>query len=246
MTHRGGDPPNEKEWERLARDLAARVEAFAPDWTHGRDRDPGITIAELIGFLGESLLARSEPTRATRARLVDVVTKLGASHALPCRELSPPTRVRYFTGRLLSPADFELEQDYVRGKQRRHNLLLHGTGVVRGLDVTIESGASGGPEVVVAPGLAIAPDGEELLLCDHATRPLNSLMSPSYVTLRLMDRPVALVPTPDGEEASRIDEVVELQVVPDPEPSDLALARLEQADGAWRLDPSFKAPRLDQ
>jgi hypothetical protein len=61
-----------------------------------------------------------------------------------------------------------------------------------------------------------------------------------------VDRPHAPVPTPEGEEASRIEEVVEIQVIPNAEASDLALARLEHVDGAWRLDTSFKTARLDQ
>ena len=240
------DRSNDREWERLARDLAARIEVFAPDWTNHRESDPGTTVAELIAFLAESLLTRSAPTQASRARLRDVVTRLAGSHPLPCREPSQPTRVRYFAGRVLSAADFELEQSYARGKHRRHNLLLHGMGIVTGLDVTMESGAAGESVAVVSPGLAIGPDGEELLVCERATRPLNSIMSPCYVALRLVDRPDAMVPTPDGEEPSRVEEVVEIQVIPDAAPSDLVLAHLQHVGGAWRIDPSFKAARLDQ
>ena len=36
------------------------------------------------------------------------------------------TRVRYFDGQLLSTADFQTEQDYVRGRFRRLHRWLHG------------------------------------------------------------------------------------------------------------------------
>lgn len=54
-------------------------------------------------------------------------------------------RVRYFPGQVLSTADFETEQSYLRAKRRPHNRWLHGWGVVGGLTVSV-----GRSEVVVA------------------------------------------------------------------------------------------------
>ena len=146
----------------------------------------------------------------------------------------------------MSEDDFVLEQEYVRGKQRRHNLLLHGVGIAWGLEVTVEPGQTTGDHVVVSPGLAIGPTGEELLVCEPITSVLGSTGSPSFVTLGLVDRPLAVVPTPDGEAVSRVEEVVVVDILPDPPASHLVLARLKRSGRRWRLDPTFKAPHQDR
>jgi hypothetical protein len=71
----------------------------------------------------------------------------------------PPTRVNYFDGQMLSTADLRAEQDYHRNMRYLHNRLLHGWGVVEGLDVDGD-----GPAVHVGPGLAIDGRGRELVL----------------------------------------------------------------------------------
>lgn len=68
-------------------------------------------------------------------------------------------RPRFFSGRLLTPADLELEQQYVREKLKRHNRTLHGFGIVSGLKVKMNAG-----EIVVEPGLALDCEGNELLI----------------------------------------------------------------------------------
>ena len=74
-------------------------------------------------------------------------------------------RPRYFHGQLLTAQDFADEQDYFREKLRRHNRLLHGWGVVCGLSVTP---AAGRCAVVVSPGYALDPCGDEILLEEEA------------------------------------------------------------------------------
>jgi hypothetical protein len=69
-------------------------------------------------------------------------------------------RVRYFFGRLLGVDDFNQEQEYLRAKGRRHNRMLHGWGVVVGLEVSAI--ASEGTHVSVAPGYALDPCGNEI------------------------------------------------------------------------------------
>ncbi len=68
-------------------------------------------------------------------------------------------RSRFFSGQLLTPEDFEREQQYVREKLKRHNRTLHGFGIVSGLQVKIDSG-----QIVVGPGLALDCEGNELLI----------------------------------------------------------------------------------
>jgi hypothetical protein len=243
---------NDDEYDRLTAEILDRVAVHVPEWTNWRDGDPGVTLVELVGFLGESLLQRRQPSRRAVTRLREVAGRLQAERPAPCSEAAVLVRNRYFDGRLLSVVDLEQEQRYQRDKHRRHNLLLHGVGIVRGLEVTVEQ-ASGGVAVVVTPGVAIGPDGEELLVCERLTEALPSGGSPLYVTLRLDDRPTALIPRmgrqEDGEEgageASRIEEVVELELLAAPGPGQLAVGRVEQEEGgAWRVDETFPPARV--
>ena len=72
-------------------------------------------------------------------------------------------RTRYFTGQLLDEADLTQEQLYFREKARRHNRMLHGWGIVSGLDV--RPGPADG-EVTVEPGYALDRYGDEIVVAD--------------------------------------------------------------------------------
>jgi hypothetical protein len=66
----------------------------------------------------------------------------------------------YYRGQLLLEDDFIAEQEYHTRARHRHNLNVHGWGVVRGLDVT----PSGDSAVSVSPGFAIDAKGREIEL----------------------------------------------------------------------------------
>ena len=70
-------------------------------------------------------------------------------------------RTRYFTGQLLGEADLAQEQLYFREKLRRHNRMLHGWGIVSGLDV--RAGPADG-ELTVEPGYALDRYGDEIVV----------------------------------------------------------------------------------
>ena len=76
------------------------------------------------------------------------------------------TRVRYFFGQLLTQRDLEAEQLFNLRLQRLIQRETFGTGTVRGLKV--QPNLDGGPipptSVFITPGLAMDPDGRELLL----------------------------------------------------------------------------------
>jgi hypothetical protein len=72
-------------------------------------------------------------------------------------------RTRYFTGQLLDEADLTQEQLYFREKVRRHNRMLHGWGIVSGLDV--RPGPADG-ELTVEPGYALDRYGDEIVVAD--------------------------------------------------------------------------------
>ena len=229
------------DWDDLVRDLTARVAVFAPDWTEHNDSDPGVTIVELFAFLTESLLYRQDRSPRARARLREIVEQLERAHASRCPD-GTLVRNRYYTGKLLSAADFEQEQQYLRTKHRRHNRLLHGVGIVSGLDVSVETGQAGEePVVVVSPGLAINEEGEELVLCERATSDMCLGSKVCYVTLRLVERPTNV---DAGGEASRIEEYAEIAVVEDVAPGVLAIARLRRDGDTWQPDASFEPVRV--
>ncbi len=231
----------ERDWDELARDLRARVAVFAPEWTDQAESDPGVTIVELFAFLAESVLDRADGTSRGRARLQEIVEHLGRVHAAPCPDRAL-IRNRFFAGKLLSADDFEEEQHYHRAKHRRHNRLLHGSGIVSGLEVSLEPGQpGGGPVVVVSPGVAIGPDGEELLLCEPATSDLCRGKAVCYVTVGLAERPTDV--DADGQ-ASRIEEAAEIAVLEDVAPGHLVIARIARAGDTWRRDPSFEPLRV--
>ena len=88
---------------------------------------------------------------------------------IPC-ERSIAERPRYFARQLITPDDLNLEQEYFRSKQRWHNRMLHGWGVVCGAQVCMApkstpNGTSFEPwKVLVKPGYLLGPYGDEIII----------------------------------------------------------------------------------
>jgi len=161
-------------------------------------------------------------------------------------------RVRYFTGLLLSAADLQAEQDYVRARLRRANLLARGPGRVEGLEVSVDPGARGGPVVVVAPGVAISPRGEELVVGATARVPVRSTASELHVVLDLREEPVEPVPATTsgdaGMEATRVVELATVRLVPRSlarrlGPDALPIARLVKGPRGWCVQAASTSSR---
>jgi hypothetical protein len=155
-------------------------------------------------------------------------------------------RPRFFQGQLLTAQDFADEQDYFREKLHRHNRLLHGCGVVCGLHVTP---AAEGCAVVVSPGYALDPCGDEIVLEAEVVLPLSRSAGPTpgpsaacpdavwYAAIRYAEVPTAFIPVPgaDVPQPSRIRESHEM----------LALAALPsgyEPGARGRADPSSGCP----
>jgi hypothetical protein len=84
-----------------------------------------------------------------------------------CDDPSGLQRTRFFPRQLVGPEDFTQDQRYFREKHRRHNRMLHGWGVVCGVEVTLAGDADNEPEpytVCVAPGYVLGPYGDEILV----------------------------------------------------------------------------------
>lgn len=69
-------------------------------------------------------------------------------------------RNNYFYGKLLTSRDFEDEQNYMNNKRRLINRVLHGAGIVYGLDVVAVDESS----VVIQSGLALDASGREIVV----------------------------------------------------------------------------------
>ena len=89
-------------------------------------------------------------------------------------------RPHYFTGKLLTADDLALEQRYHIEKRRLLNRVLHGNGVVSGLEV-----APGEQEgtVTVAPGVALDPRGRELVVSQPQLLALPAVAEPVQVAV---------------------------------------------------------------
>ena len=226
-------PVTDDDWDELVRDLAARVAVYAPDWTESSSDDPGITLVELFAFLGESLLGRAERIPGARARLLAELERLERIAVTDCDDATL-VRARFFTGQVLTADDLAQEQDYLRARHRRHNRLLHGSGVVSGVEVSLKGADKGGNAVVVvSPGVAIDPNGEELVLCEPTTVRLPPRATACFVSIRLAER--AASATPDGE-ATRVEESAEVIVRRQVPPGSLLIARLVRERNTWRID----------
>jgi hypothetical protein len=94
-------------------------------------------------------------------------------------------RTRYFHRQLVGPEDLTQDQLYFREKSRRHNRMLHGWGIVCGLDVSCSGpddarsccGTEGGdgPFVYVKPGYAVDCCGNDLVVCEPLKVDLSSV-----------------------------------------------------------------------
>lgn len=172
--------------------------------------------------------------------------------ALPSQAACGVSRVNYFAGQLLSTEDFVTEQNYFRKRLRRLNRLLHGTGIVSGLGVSVASGqVSPGQTVVVKPGSALDPQGEEIEVCNESGMPLPAKGNRLLVQLMFAERPTEPVPAPvsvsaapDSEQQfSRVEETFAVVLAPVAQADAVAIARLTFDRGRWRVDRNFKPPR---
>lgn len=176
--------------------------------------------------------------------------------------LRPLKRVRYLTGMLLSEKDFTDEQQYLREKQRLHNRFLHGSGVVAGLEVSISKDSTDELKVVVTPGLALDPRGNEIVMPVPYEEKIRSENNTTYVSLYYEEHETDQVPAPSGNgethQSSRIEESFKLafeadisvskregcESIPQPreETGGIPLARLKREQGLWKIDTTFQRP----
>ena len=122
-------------------------------------------------------------------------------------------RPRYFFGQVIGVDDLEQEQLYHRDKARRHNRFLHGWGIVRGLEV--RAGAHATRKVTISPGYALDRHGEEIVVSRSVAVDLSGHAAGTtlYVAVRYDERPERPVPTPMGQQYTRIRETSKAEVL---------------------------------
>jgi hypothetical protein len=245
-------PLSAEQWQTLANALAREVTRVA-GWTNHNAHDPGAVVLELLAYALTELTYRTDTLDVNGRALARRVAQLADSLAgLTATGDCPPglQRVNYFTGGLLGAADLTAEQDYIRAKLHRRNRVLHGAGVVTGLHVSLERSGSNA-RVVIAPGLAFSPRGEEVEVSVPASIPLPARGTSLLVLLHYAEqlcRPVpALATDPQAEpEAaySRITETFNATLAPVTDDTAVALAHVTFARGRWTLDRKFKAAKV--
>ena len=86
---------------------------------------------------------------------------------ITCEALPYFRRNNYFLGKLLTAEDFQVEQQYFVNKQRLLNRLIHGTGVVCGLEVILKGpGAMDltDSQIRITEGVALDSCGREIVV----------------------------------------------------------------------------------
>jgi hypothetical protein len=151
-------------------------------------------------------------------------------------------RVNHVTGQLLTAEDLQRDQEYFRARLRRHNRALHGWGVVSGLDVDAVQDNDGTVVVTVAPGYALDPRGDDIVVAEHVSLALPATGAHWFVAARYDERlveplPVAVVGMGDpGVRFGATEETSVVEVLAalpdDPDSPWVPLAELHRAHGA--------------
>ena len=116
-----------------------------------------------------------------------------------CQPLPSLKRNNYFYGKLLTAEDFRTEQEYLINKQRLINRLVHGSGIVCGLEVTRGISES---VIQVSEGFTLDGLGREVVLNNRLAIDLNQKINPKevgrkrdlFVTIRYFETKVDPVP----------------------------------------------------
>lgn len=155
----------------------------------------------------------------------------GPATAGGCGPCSPTRRNRYFSGKPMRIADYELEQAYHIGRRRLVNRAMLGWGVVEGFK--IRDLAHG---VAVGAGVALDPWGRELVACG---------------TTRLCDPDDVVWLTPSGDDSCKFkagDPPQPSVPAKDPkcdDPAQAAGGSKEPAKRLWLLAAHYAERRLD-
>jgi hypothetical protein len=253
-------PLTETQWTDLARNLQVALERVAPEWTDVDMHDPGVAVLEALAYALAALGYRRSTLDERASLLARRVTDLARALATPEPDNSADDceaglqRVNFIQGMVLGVDDFQTAQDCARKRMNRRNRVLYGTGIASGLGVTVQHDTSGSC-VVIAPGLALDPAGNEICLDQPMKCPLSTQGGVRFVLLLYKELLCRRVPSSATEpldatngaptpQPTRIAETFKAYVAPAPDADALTIARLRHVRGRWRIDPTFKAKRV--
>ncbi|MBI4674003.1 MAG: hypothetical protein HY741_20345 [Chloroflexi bacterium] len=153
------------------------------------------------------------------------------------------TPLRFVSGQMLTADDLRAEQQYQREMQWQHNRMLHGYGIVAGLEAAIEQNENGSAHVVIAPGYALDGWGRELIVYESLRIPLSQDRRDFVAYVRYVEA------NAESETASS-----NVQVLFEPPAERLSaptarddfaipLARFRKPHTEWQHDRNFRPPR---
>lgn len=250
-------PFNETQWTAFAGDLQDALARVVPEWTDLNTHDPGVTVLEVLAYALSDLQYRRSPlddrARLLARRVAERAGALAASSPGDGDCAAGLQRVNFTQGMVLGVGDFRTEQDYARTRLNRRNRLLHGMGIVDGFEVTVQRDTSGS-RVAIAPGLAFDPAGNEICLDRPMMYALPAQGGFLLVLLTYAEELCRSAPTVASDpldaandatvtQPTRIVETFMAELAPVAAADALAIARLRQVRGRWRVDPAFKALR---
>ena len=239
---------DEAAYSEFATLLSALVATYSPEWTDSNESDPGVQLMELFAFLTESRFSTAQmryPSAGGTARIVWQSSRKRSPIAMRASRIACLSDLATFPVRSLVSKISNFEQDYFRRRLRRLNRELHGPGVVRGLEVSVQSGSpSAERRVVVMPGFALMPHGEEVELCE-----LQTISNPpeeghlSYVVLLHVEVSSHPVPTANGGSThlTRVEEGFAIRFEAAALDAGVTLARLVRKDSGSAYRQRFQA-----
>lgn len=144
---------------------------------------------------------------------------------------------RFVDGQNVTVNDLRAVLEYQRAQQWQHNRLLHGYGIVVGLEVVIQELAKGDAEVVIAPGYALDGFGRELVVYDALRLKIGQDRRDFVVYLKFLDT--------DEQDLQVLFEPSNERLTAPTTRSDFAipLARFRKPHLQWQHDRDFRPPR---
>ena len=169
------------------------------------------------------------------------------------KQVEIPFRKRnnYAYGMVLGVEDFQQEQSYLIDRMKLHNRMLHGYGTVAGLEVS--SSEEEAQSILVNAGMAIDPQGNEIMLPSTVQCPFPETEEETYLVLYWAERETDPIPVPgsgseDNQTApSRVEEYAVLRYETEEdgaEPTGVVLARLKKVHEKWKIDKKFRVRRV--
>lgn len=163
-------------------------------------------------------------------------------------------RPRFLEGKFMTADDFRAEQEYHLQRQWQHNRLLHGYGIVVGLEVGIQANDEGSTQLIVSPGYALDGWGRELVVPE----PVSIFLPGDRHDLTIFVKYVEPAQDDDSEKsiAEHAAPILErARVMFEPSSAERALAPTARPDYAvpiarirrphqhWQRDKDFRPPR---